>query len=184
MNTVVTSREAILQTCRELVSENGLSALTMRAVADRCHVALGSLYNYFPSKSELTIAAIESVWQDIFRMDRGCCQSVSFPDYVQWIFSRVQAGMVEYPNFFTAHSLSFASPEKGEAKRTMEHYFEHMKAGLNQALRQDKRVRRDAFEAFSPEQLSDFVLSALLALLVQRTPDCTVLLQMLRRTLY
>ncbi|MEG1997415.1 MAG: TetR/AcrR family transcriptional regulator, partial [Clostridiales bacterium] len=58
-NTNVTSAENILQICRDMVSANGLSSLNMREVAQKCNVALGSLYNYFPSKTDLTIATIE-----------------------------------------------------------------------------------------------------------------------------
>ncbi|MGM2743209.1 TetR/AcrR family transcriptional regulator, partial [Bacillus cereus group sp. Bce013] len=60
MNTPVTSREAILATCRNLVSENGITSINMRSVAQVCQVALGSIYYYFPSKNNLLIATIES----------------------------------------------------------------------------------------------------------------------------
>ena len=43
INKVVTSEEAILQTCRQMVSEEGIQAINMRAVARRCDVARGSL---------------------------------------------------------------------------------------------------------------------------------------------
>ena len=65
MNTSVTSEKDILEACRQLVSDKGLSFLNMRAVAKSCGVALGSLYYYFPSKNDLLIATIESVWEDI-----------------------------------------------------------------------------------------------------------------------
>lgn len=185
INTVVTSREAILKVCRELVSECGLSALNMRAVALKCGVALGSLYNYFPSKSELTIAVIESVWQDIFHMEHACVKGESFPAHIQWIFERVYSGVAAYPNFFTAHSIGFASEEKGRARQTMERYFDHMKLSMREALEQDPGIRKDAFsEAFPASDFIDFVLSGLLTLLVQRKTDCAVLLEMIRRTIY
>ena len=44
MNTVITSREAIMQVCRCIVAEKGMKALNMRLVADQCHIALGTLY--------------------------------------------------------------------------------------------------------------------------------------------
>ena len=69
INKVVTSKEEILKACREIVSEEGISAISMRAVAQRCHIALGSLYYYFSGKDELILKTIESVWQDIFHMD-------------------------------------------------------------------------------------------------------------------
>ena len=69
LNMAVTSREEILAVCREIVAEEGLSSVNMRLVASRCNIALGSVYNYFPSKSELLLATIESVWMDIFHMN-------------------------------------------------------------------------------------------------------------------
>ncbi|MEG1932236.1 MAG: TetR/AcrR family transcriptional regulator [Pygmaiobacter sp.] len=185
MNTVVTSREAILRICRKMVAEQGLSALNMRAVAQQCNVALGSLYNYFPSKSELLLATIESVWQDIFHLERPCEAQLTFLEDVKRIFCSLNEGMVAYPNFLTAHSIGFAGGDRGHARHTMEHYFLHMKHGLLKTLKQDTSVRQDAFtETFTPEALVDFILSALLSLLVQRASSCDLLLEMLRRTLY
>lgn len=70
---VVTSQEAILDTCRKMVTTEGLSAINMRSVAKACGVAVGSLYNYFPSKGSLMQATVRSVWMHdifgIFRMD-------------------------------------------------------------------------------------------------------------------
>lgn len=185
INTIVTSKEAILEACRQLVSQKGLEALNMREVAASCHVALGSLYNYFPSKGELIAAAIESVWQDIFQMGKECRATASYPEYVGWIFERVQQGTLQYPHFFSAHSLSFSSPEKGRARQVMERYFSHMKSGMMQALQGDSSVKTMAFRAgFSQEDFVEFTLSALLSLLVQQNSSCEILLEVIRRAIY
>lgn len=185
MNTVVTSKEEILKACREIVSEEGLPAVNMRAVAKRCGVALGSLYNYFSTKDELVLETIESVWQDIFHMDRSCGTELSFPETVGWIFESVRNGADEYPNFFTTHSLSFASAGKTKAKSTMNAYLGHMKSGMAAALKTDPAVRKDVFsESFSEAEFLDFVLTGILALLLQQKKDCRVLQEMVRRTLY
>ena len=185
INTLVTSKEAILKVCREIVSEKGIPALNMRAVAQACHVAVGSLYNYFPSKDDLILATIESVWQDIFHMERECREPLPFPRYVQWIFESVQLGAKEYPNFFTAHSLSFASSGKSKAKDTMERYFSHIKEGMTKALRADRAVRKNAFHAdFTEVDFIDFVLNNLLMLLTQQKKRCDILLEMICRTIY
>ncbi len=129
----------------------------MRFVAEICGVALGSLYNYFPSKEALILATIESVWEDIFHME----------------------------NFFTAHSLSFTSGEKDKAKNTMEHYFSHIKMGMMEALNSDSSVRQDAFsEYFLKSDFLDFVLTNLLACLVQKKNDCAMLLKLIQRAIY
>ena len=52
MNTVVTSKEKILKTSRELIQEQGWSAVSIRSVAAACEVSVGSIYNYFDSKTD------------------------------------------------------------------------------------------------------------------------------------
>ena len=49
MNTVVTSKEEILKTSRELIQQAGWSAVNIRSVATACGVSVGSIYNYFDS---------------------------------------------------------------------------------------------------------------------------------------
>ena len=53
MNTVVTSKEDILKTSRELIQQRGWSAVNIRSVAIACGVSVGSIYNYFDSKAAL-----------------------------------------------------------------------------------------------------------------------------------
>lgn len=59
MNTVVTSKEEILKTSRELIQQKGWSAVNIRSVAAACGVSVGSIYNYFGSKAELVGATVE-----------------------------------------------------------------------------------------------------------------------------
>jgi AcrR family transcriptional regulator len=50
-----TSRAAILRAALDLFQERGYEATTMRAIADRTGVSLGSSYHYFPSKEHLVL---------------------------------------------------------------------------------------------------------------------------------
>ena len=61
MNTIVTSREELLAASRKIVKEQGIQALNMRAVAAAANVAVGSVYNYFPSKAELVTATVQDL---------------------------------------------------------------------------------------------------------------------------
>lgn len=66
MNTAVTSKDEILKTSRELIRQQGWSALSIRSVAAACGVSVGSIYNYFDSKAVLLGATVKSVWCEIF----------------------------------------------------------------------------------------------------------------------
>jgi AcrR family transcriptional regulator len=185
INTVVTSKDEILRTCREIVAKDGLEAVNMRDVAKKCNIALGSLYYYFSGKDDLVLETIESVWQHIFHMDQQCSLSSSFNDSVKWIFESIRNSADKYPNFLTTHSLGFATSEKGKAKNTMEEYLKHMRVGMAEVLNSDTAVRKDAFsETFSEKDFIEFVLSSIIGLLLQQKRDCSILLEVIRRTIY
>ena len=64
MNTIITSKEAILDKSKQLVAAQGWSAVSIRNVAAACGVSVGSIYNYFASKSDLITATVESIWYE------------------------------------------------------------------------------------------------------------------------
>lgn len=185
MNTVITSKEAIMQVCQCIVAEKGMKALNMRLVAKECHIALGTLYNYYADKDALVLATVESIWREIFHGVHQDVTSVSFLNYVAELYGRIIKGAKAYPGFLTGHSISIASGKRDEAKSVMEHTFAHVKAGLLEVLQSDPSVPKNAFPpAFSKEDFVGFVLDHLLILLVQGQPDCNVLLEIIRRVIY
>lgn len=185
MNTIVTSREAILAASRKLVIEQGIDSVNMRTVATACGVAVGSVYNYFPSKADLLTATVKEVWQDIFHDSNQQHLSWSFIDNVAYLFTNIQKGCREYPGFFTLHAVSFAAEEKEKGRKMMEQYFEHIKYNMLDVLNKDSKVRNDAFdESLSPSQLVDLVFSLLVSLLLLGNDDCSPLLEMIRRSIY
>ena len=185
MNTVVTSREAILSVSTQLVAEKGLRAINMRTVAQRCGVAVGSVYNYFPSKSNLITATVETIWQSMFHMAKQCVPAQDLVECVKWIFETILLASEEYPAFFTLHSMSFTTGEKEKGREIMERYFIHIKNGLMKALVSDVRVKPVAFDGdFSREAFVDFIFSNILTLLISGESSCAVLLEIIRRAVY
>ena len=184
MNTSVTSRQAILDACRTLALEQGLQAINVRAVASACGIAVGSVYNYFPSKADLVAATIQDVWQHIFHFG-ATAPAASFTELVARLYREALLGTQEYPGFFTTHSVSFASAEKNRGRQVMEDYFVRMRTELLQALCSDPGVGTEVFnDAFTREAFVDFVFSHFLALLMKQAPGCDTLLEVIRRILY
>ena len=52
MNTVVTSRQALLAASRTVARRQGLGGLSIRAVAAEARVSVGSVYNYISGKTD------------------------------------------------------------------------------------------------------------------------------------
>ena len=107
MNTVITSKEAILNISRQLIQKQGCTAINIRNVAAACGVSVGSIYNYFNSKSDLMAAVIESVWHDIFHFPDNIDNSINFLDCVSIIFNNIQEGVKKYPAaIHTIHAIN------------------------------------------------------------------------------
>ena len=104
MNTVVTSRQALLAASRTVAQGQGLDGLNIRAVAAEARVSVGSVYNYFSGKTELLAATVEEIWMQILSAPEGEAPRDGFAAYVHWLFHRIQSGAGEYPGFFQGHA--------------------------------------------------------------------------------
>ena len=185
MNTVVTSKEEILKTSRELIQQAGWSAVNIRSVAAACGVSVGSIYNYFDSKAALMGATVESVWCEIFHRPEDEAVFQDTQACITWLYQRMEYGCKRYPGFFNLHSLGFMGDDKSDGKRRMQQTWQHILDSLHSVLLRDARVRPDAFtEAFTAEKFSDLLFSLMLSALLRQDYDPSVVLEIVRRTLY
>lgn len=185
MNTTVTSKETILEISRDLVLKGGFSAISMRAIASRCNIAVGSIYNYFPSKALLLTATIEKVWEEIFAPLYQQESFRSFPDCISCMFDTIRRGDQKYPGFFSVHSLNFASADRKQGKEMMERFFDTLKETLLLALKNDPKVRPEIFEKhLSRELFVDYIFTLMVSLLLKKQEHCTPLLEMIESCIY
>jgi AcrR family transcriptional regulator len=59
------NREALIRAARMVMMEKGFDAATMLEIAERADVGAGTVYNYFKSKDELAMAALEEIMHDL-----------------------------------------------------------------------------------------------------------------------
>lgn len=185
MNVTATSRDAIMKVCRKIVKEEGISAVNMRAVAAKCQVAVGSVYNYFPSKADLLCAVIESIWKDIFHMPKEDFDFTDFTDCLVWLLASIEEGGQKYPEFFSMHALSLTSGNKAAGRQMMEQCMLHVKQSLLTVLEKDPNVNRGVFnEVLTPNIFIDYLFTIIIASLMDSGQKCDGLLQIVKRVLY
>jgi AcrR family transcriptional regulator len=185
MNTVVTSKEEILRAALSICHEEGIQALSIRAVAQKCQISVGSVYNYFPSKAALVALSVQEIWMSIFKLDAPDEDFPRFTDFIRALYGRIRAGSAAYPNFFAAHSLNFSHSERAQGAEVMQHYFEAIRSRMAQMLRQDAAVCPDIVrDPDAVQNLTGFCLDHMLGCLLLQRPDCAPLLKVLERLLY
>lgn len=185
MNKTVTSEQEIIATAQALLLEKGAGALTMRSVAAACGVAVGSIYNYFPSKGALIGTTIESVWTEIFRPFMAETAYDSFAGCVEALLSALADGDARHPGFFSVHALSFAAGEKDAGRALMARCFSHLREKMMKVLEVDAQVRAGVFDGdLSREAFIEYVLQ--LAIMQQRrgSGEDAALLALIRSCIY
>lgn len=185
MNTVVTSKEEILKKSRELIQKNGWATVSIRSLAAACGVSVGSIYNYFESKSALVSATVESVWEDIFHRPDDESVFTDVLSSVKWMFGRLEYGCERYPGFFTHHSLGFMQQDTEDGKRQMRRAWQHILDELRAVLLRDGKVRPDAFTGdLTPDAFAQALFSLMLSAAVRQDFDSSAVLEIVRRTIY
>lgn len=179
------SKEKILVISREIVAEEGLNSLSIRKLAARCDLAVGSIYNYFPSKDDLLIETIESVWEDIFKIEDKNQEFDDFIKYLDHVLDHLITGIKKYPNFFNIHSLSFKSKNKDKAKSYMDFYLEKLKTEMICILNRDKKIKKEAFnDIFSKDDLIKYILTTSICFIVDKNYDKDLFLKVIEKIIY
>lgn len=55
--------ETIVTKTIDLFMSEGIDAIDMRRIAKECHIAVGTLYNYFPNKKDILYQGFEQLWK-------------------------------------------------------------------------------------------------------------------------
>ncbi len=162
MNTIITSREAILEGCRKLIQKEGPSGLSIRKLADSMNISTGSIYHYFSSKSALLEAAIESVWMEIFSDYGRDLYFDHFEDCVNWIFSCLRESEKRYPGFLELHSTLVQDRALQDTKGAMWHAWHHLRGVLSESLKHDPSFsdRKDQSVQVAGDAVFSLILSS------------------------
>ena len=174
MNTVVTSREEILRAAGEMVKEGKKERISMRGIAGACGIAVGSLYNYFPTKNDLMIAVVVEMWKEIFFVPLSKIEGKSFLGVVECILERMGENRGEGQGFLAGHAFVVGDKEKGHL--VMEEYLGHMG---------DSAVADEVWsDGFSAEDFVRFVVDFLVEDLMRGTDRAVFLRELILRVVY
>ena len=185
MNPMATSIENILQISRKLIQQNGWAGVNIRSVAAACGVSVGCIYNYFESKTDLLSATVESIWNDIFHHPEDEAVFQDTLSCVRWMYKQLEYGCQRYPGFFTHHALGFVQQDTADGKQQMQRAWQHILDALCTVLRNDTRIRADAFtEEFTVEKFAEMLFSLMLSALVRQDFDPSTVLEIVRRAVY
>lgn len=98
-------RQLILTKAKEILHNEGYNKLSMRNISQACNIALGTIYNYYPTKKELIIDMMTDYWHEYFyRIENVSLLDCPFYEKLFKIF-------IELDNFIKTFKEVWLRPE-------------------------------------------------------------------------
>lgn len=186
MNHAAASRDALLDAAERIVCDEGFEALSIRRLAAECGVAVGTVYNYFASKSELVVAVIEHFWRSM--LHGAVCAPPPhqrFTDYLAALYAALFERVRRFREGLLLRMASLSDEQRAMGLTLERRYYAHMEEGLLLALSQDEEIGSGVFsEGFTKEALCEHALMTMLTRLKAGERDCAFLVRLLERILY
>ena len=99
-------QENILESARTLLLSQGYEALTMRAVAARCGIAVGTLYNYYASKELLAGSVMLEDWRAaLAAMEHACTAAAHLRGGMRALYEGVQTFSARYRGVWESYTF-------------------------------------------------------------------------------
>lgn len=185
-NKPVISKQQILDTAFAIASESGLSGLSIREVARACNVAVGTVYNSYPTKYDLVNDVVGRFWNEALADSMpGAIAGDDFIGFCEGLALQLSGALARFRDDWLTEVAALDAKGLASARKREEACFAHIRRGLVVALERDQNVAHDRLlGALAPEPLCAFVWDSMLSSIKRSDPRCETLFTLLRRTLY
>lgn len=107
----------ILDKARGLFLQEGYQGLTIRKVAAECGVAVGTVYNYYPSKERLIVAVMLEDWHAaLSRMQREVRKAPAALEGLYAVYCGIRGFAEPYQNVWKCYSETAGMPQLGRER--------------------------------------------------------------------
>ena len=93
-------RETLLEETRRQIEENGYSAMTIRSVAAACGVGVGTVYNYFKSKDQMTAPFMLDDWNKCLADMREFTDFREPAELIRFVYEKLNGFMLDHAGLF------------------------------------------------------------------------------------
>lgn len=154
-------REKAIAETRKVLEAQGYGALAMRDIAKKCEVAVGTMYNYFPSKEFLTGCVVLEDWKVVYE---NMISAAASADTINHGFRGIYELMYE----FVMQHQYLTSFDGGESKTPYDFHERHMV--LLKQIEALLEMLQKRFGYSVEDSINTFLAESILAFSVKKYP--------------
>lgn len=179
-------KEELLKVIKELVKKEGMDKINIRLIAKECNVSVGSVYNYFPSKTDLVFELIESFWNEV--IDDNFMEAIdhlNFINFIEFTYQHFDCRLKDFTKDFLNQISSFNTQAKAKGKTIETKFLENLKLIFLRNLVKDSSIKATIWNnTFTKQDFIDFVFINIIYALKQGQPNCNFFLTIIKKLIY
>ena len=180
MNRRITSKEAILEQAMEIAKREGPGGISIRKLAAACKISIGSVYNYYADKEQLTDEVVARFWEQILMDQEKIYRwGMGFTQFLEQYYHLLYGRLSHYDRGWLEEMYLRISNEEGQDTLTP------VRLLLHQVLLEDKKVNGRIWNMeLNEDTFCNYVVINLMALLRAGESNCRFLIFLLEHLLY
>lgn len=184
MNEIAGVKEKILDTAKNIAAEDGIASISIRSVATKCGIAVGTVYNHFPNKGDLIAAVIEDFWQSVFKtMDFGTINKLPPVSALSVFYFQLAECLSSFKVNWLEQLSLLGTSEKLIGRAKEKEIFGRITAFIGRIIAKSAVISKEYSEA-DLEKLSLFIFDSMMAMLKRGETDFTFAERLLTKILH
>lgn len=177
-------KATIISTGMALALKEGLDSINMRKVASEGGVALGTIYNYFPGKADLTYAIMNAFWNEAFKtFHHALDPNLDFYKQFEVLYFYMRDYLAPLRETWLKDLSYFPDPSQSSEDdlEYMVHFFQILEEIIEQ---HQSEFNPTIYSILGPKRIMDFILSHFLIMLQKDERDYRYFNLILKKLLY
>jgi AcrR family transcriptional regulator len=151
-------RELILSEAKKILENEGYSQISIRRVAKECGIAVGTIYNYFPTKKGLIVEMMTDFWEEYFCDIEPILNSQEgFYIKLKKLFSDLAQFIKRFREIWLHHEL-YSSPDYIESGLKRKNLYIDQLIGIIEELLVKEVYHKENVKSFNSNNMASFIL--------------------------
>lgn len=182
----VISKDYLLEVAHTIALQEGPEGLSIRNVAKHADVSIGSVYNYFESKEDLTQSLISNIWNLFY--DNIINESSSISSYTEFLnntYTSLYKLTQDMYSIFDFHLKNSSETQRERAFETHAHQVGALHNLFLKMMHQDTQIKANIWsEDFTEESFNMFVVKNYFGSIKRKEPNVNFLITLIKKILY
>ncbi|MGL5614817.1 MAG: TetR/AcrR family transcriptional regulator [Sarcina sp.] len=161
----------ILEVAKKIAKEEGISSISMRKIANECEIALGSIYNYYPTKMDIIFVILEEFWINClvnFKEEK----ENDFYEEIERLYFHIYNELENFKSSFLRDLSTLSGKDKSAGKKKeLEFKGKLIEFFLKILNNHEKEFNERAFNKFEKRRFVEFIVEEFLMMLKKPEDD-------------